>query len=139
MTITEKVAYLKGLSTGLKISETTDEGKLFVGIIEAMEEMSNIISDLEETQQELSDRMDEMDDDLGVLERDFYGNAREKDFHYEVECPNCGDTIVLDAEMLEKGEIGCPGCGEKLEFDFDEEEYGCSSCDGDHNYDQNHE
>lgn len=139
MTITEKVAYLKGLAAGLKINQETDEGKLFTGIIEAMEEMALSVSDLEETQQELSDRMDEIDDDLGVLEEDFYSNEEGEEFHYEVGCPSCGDTICLEEEMLEKGEIDCPGCGEKLEFDFDEEDCGCGGCDCGHDHDQNHE
>lgn len=139
MTITEKVAYLKGLAAGLKINQETDEGKLFTGILEAMEEMAFSLSDLEEMQQELSDRMDEIDDDLGALEEDYYSDVEGEELHYEVCCPSCGDTICLDEEMLERGEINCPGCGEKLEFDFDDEDCGCDGCSCGHDHNQNHE
>lgn len=139
MTITEKVAYLKGLAAGLKISEESDEGKLFGGIIDALEDMALSISDLEDTYEELSGQVDEIDDDLGVLEEEFYGDLDDEDDDdddtlYEVECPSCGDKICLDESMLKEGEIDCPGCGEKLEFDF-EDECGCGECDFDHDHD----
>ncbi|MBR6386369.1 MAG: hypothetical protein IKS03_09675 [Ruminococcus sp.] len=38
---------------------------------------------------------------------------------YEVTCPSCGDTILIDESMIDEGSINCPNCGELLEFDFD--------------------
>ena len=140
MTITEKVAYLKGLAAGLKISEESDEGKLFGGIIDALEDMALSISDLEDSFEELSGQVDEIDDDLGVLEEEFYCDDEDddddddEDTLYEVECPSCGDKICLDESMLEEGEIDCPNCGEKLEFDFDDDECGCGDCGCDHDH-----
>ncbi|MEA5011639.1 MAG: hypothetical protein VB100_07980 [Angelakisella sp.] len=141
MTITEKVAYLKGLAAGVKLSDSTDEGKLFTTIIDVLEDMSLSITDLEDSFEELSGQVDEIDDDLGVIEEDFYGDDDEdlddEDFEdtlYEVECPSCGDKICLDEGMLEEGEIECPGCGEKLEFDFDDD-CGCDDCNCDCGHD----
>ena len=37
---------------------------------------------------------------------------------YEVCCPNCGETVILDEYMLEEGSIDCPNCGLNLEFDY---------------------
>ena len=39
---------------------------------------------------------------------------------YEVTCPTCGDTICLNAAMIEDGSINCPNCNELLEFDLDD-------------------
>ena len=39
---------------------------------------------------------------------------------YEVTCPGCGDTILLDEGMLEEGSLNCPNCNELLEFDLDD-------------------
>ena len=36
---------------------------------------------------------------------------------YEVECPNCGDTILLDESIIEEGTMNCPNCDTLLEFD----------------------
>lgn len=46
---------------------------------------------------------------------------------YEVCCPECGDTVILDEYMLEEGSIDCPNCGSCLEFDFDDIELAAES------------
>ena len=102
---------------------------------------NNIIR--EDDVEELSAQVDEIDDDLGTVEEDLYGDDEcdcddeDEDFDdtlYEVECPNCGDVICLDESMLDEGEIDCPNCGEKLEFDLDDLDCegdceGCTGCD----------
>jgi len=129
MTITEKVAYLRGLAEGMKMDGSTDEGKLTLAIIDALDDIALTVSDLEDTVAELSAQVDEVDDDLGELEEEVYGDGCDEDEDcddtlYEVECPSCGDIICLDEEMLDEGEIDCPNCGEKLEFDFEDEDCG---------------
>jgi uncharacterized Zn finger protein (UPF0148 family) len=47
---------------------------------------------------------------------------------YEVTCPNCGNTITVDFDVIQSGEIPCPNCGENLEFDLsclEDEECDC--------------
>jgi DNA-directed RNA polymerase subunit RPC12/RpoP len=137
MTVTEKVAYLKGLAEGMKIDETTNEGKLLLSIIDTLDDVALSISDLEDNMEELSAQVDEIDDDLGTVEEDLYGDDDEcscgddeddDETLYEVECPSCGDVICLDEGMLEEGEIDCPNCGEKLEFDLEDDEDGSEGC-----------
>ena len=128
MTILEKVAYLRGLSEGLGIDETSKEGRVF-----------KAITDLEDDVAELSDGLDEIDEDLGALEEEFYGDECDDECGcgcgceedecddeelYEVTCPACGDSIYVNEEMLDEGFIHCPNCHEKLEFDFE-----CDGCD----------
>lgn len=137
MTITEKVAYLKGLAEGMKMDNTTNEGKLMLAIIDALDDIALTVSDLEDSMAELSAQVDEIDDDLGNVEEELYGDedeCGEEDFDdtlYEVECPSCGDVICLDEDMLDEGEIDCPNCGEKLEFDLEDEDEPCG-CGHDH-------
>ncbi len=136
MTVTEKVAYLKGLAEGMKMDESTNEGKLLLSIIDTLDDIALSISDLEDNMEELSAQVDEIDDDLGTVEEDLYGDDEcdcddedDDETLYEVECPSCGDVICLDEGMLEEGEIDCPNCGEKLEFDLEDDEdcsEGCS-------------
>ena len=131
MTITEKVAYLRGLAEGMKLDSSTNEGKLTLAIIDTLDDIALTVSDLEDTVAELSAQVDEIDDDLGELEDEVYSDGcddEDEDFDdtlYEVECPNCGDVICLDEEMLDEGEIDCPNCGEKLEFDFEDGDCDC--------------
>ena len=39
---------------------------------------------------------------------------------YEVTCPTCGDTILLDESIIDEGSMNCPNCDELLEFDYNE-------------------
>ena len=149
MTVTEKVAYLKGLAEGMKIDESTNEGKLLLSIIDTLDDIALSVSDLEDSVEELSAQVDEIDDDLGTVEEDLYGDDDEcgcgcedddeEDFDdtlYEVECPSCGDVICLDEGMLEEGEIDCPNCGEKLEFDLEDDGDEADECGCGHHHDE---
>ncbi|MCI8815268.1 MAG: hypothetical protein HFF15_00350 [Angelakisella sp.] len=128
MTVTEKVAYLKGLAEGMKMDDSTNEGKLLLAIIDTLDDIALTVSDMEDSMTELAAQVDEIDDDLGAVEEDLYCDDDDCDCDdddealYEVECPKCGDIICLDEDMLDEGEIDCPNCGEKLEFDFED---GC--------------
>ena len=73
MTITEKVAYLKGLADGLAIdTEKSKEGKLISVIIDILEEMGMSIEDLEENTTALGEELDAVSDDLADVEELLY-------------------------------------------------------------------
>lgn len=138
MNIAEKVAYLRGLLAGLSLDESSKESKLFDAIIDTLDEIAMAITDLEENQGELEELVSIIDEDLGDLEDDFYEDDEDLDDagfdedYYEVVCPTCGDTICLDEEMLDEGEMSCPNCGEHLEFDLDD--LGECTCGGEHEH-----
>lgn len=130
-TIGEKVAYLKGLCEGLEISDDK-EGKIIKGILDVLADISIAIEDIEDDVFELNELTDELDEDLGTLEEDFYGeecsccdcdcDCDEDDEFYEIICDKCGESIYLeDSEIFEDGVI-CPECGEKIDVDFDDAE-----------------
>lgn len=140
MTVTEKVAYLKGLVEGLGVDEGTKEGRIIKAIVDVLDNMALSVSDAEESLSELSEQVDAIDEDLEDLEKDFYGDEDEDDEdedddtdYYEVTCPKCGEKVYLDDELLSDGEMSCPKCGEKLEFD-----YGCD-CGEEHDHDDGDE
>jgi DNA-directed RNA polymerase subunit RPC12/RpoP len=138
MTITEKVAYLKGLIEGLGVDEGTKEGRIIKAIVDVLDDMALTVSDMEDGLSEISEQVDAIDEDLEDLEKDFYGDedSDEDDEddedddsdYYEVTCPKCGEKVYLDEELLSDGEMTCPNCGEKLEFDFG---CDCDCCNGD--------
>lgn len=134
MELSKKVAYLKGLMEGLKIDDSTNEGKILAMMADILEDMAEAVEDLAVEADETVDLVDALDEDLGALEEDFYGLDDDEedddecdcccddDEMYECICPSCGDKIMLDKNIIADGSMECPGCGEKLEFDFDEEE-----------------
>ena len=144
MTISEKVAYIKGLAEGMNLDTDKNEGKLLAAIIDALAEICDEIDALDDAQIELAEQLDAVDEDLSTLEDVIYEDDEcdgcdcceddyddyEDDLH-EVTCPECNDTIYIDAEMLEEGGIDCHNFGTDLEFvfDFDCENCDCEDCD----------
>lgn len=131
MTTAERVAYMKGLMEGMKVDDSTNEGKLFQLISEILTDMAEDMADLEDYTAELSEQVDAIDEDLNLLENDYYEDWEEDDCdgccgcgdeYYEVNCPSCGEEFEVDEDSLLDGGIDCPNCGEHLEFSCDEDE-----------------
>ncbi|MEG1448429.1 MAG: hypothetical protein RR048_05775 [Oscillospiraceae bacterium] len=146
MTITERVAYLKGLMEGLEIDTTKKEGKILAVMAEILDDLALSVTDIDDTISDLEEQVEAIDEDLGTLEEDFYEDEDEddccccdddddlfEDDIYEVECPKCGDVVCIDSDMLEEGKMTCANCGEVLEFDLDDDCCCCDDhCDCDH-------
>ena len=132
MTISEKVAYLKGLAEGLNLdTEKSKEGKLISVMIGILEELAMSVEDLEENALNLGEEIDVMSDDLSDVESVVFDEDDEDeddedydDDWFEVECPSCGEELVIDDEALAAGEVECPNCGSRfaMELTDDEEE-----------------
>ena len=123
MNLTEKVAFIKGLTDGMNLDTKSKEGKIFSAIIDVLDDIALTVSNLDDDYGDLSDQVEAIDNDLHDLEEDFYYDDCDKcddDFTYEVTCPSCNETICLSEDVLLDGQMKCPNCGENLEFDFDE-------------------
>ena len=69
MTITEKIAYLKGLADGLELEkEKSKESKLLVEMVGILEEIGYAIEDLEEASELLTEGLDVVSEDLEDVE-----------------------------------------------------------------------
>ena len=140
MTVTEKVAYLKGLMEGMKFDKKSDEGKLFSVIVDILGDMADDIEDVASDLYDLGEDVDAISDDLSDVEdylcgdEDWDDEDDEDDYDYdededdeepmffEVTCPACDETITVDEDVLNLGSIQCPNCGEMMEFEFDEDD-----------------
>ena len=140
MSLTERIAYIRGLAEGLKLDENRDEVKVIKAIIDLLEDMAYDVADMEDIVDEVCNQVDEIDEDLAEVEEDFYGwedtrswrddldDEDENDFnssdddeaYYEVTCPACNETTIVDEDALIEGELKCPYCGVEIEFDFSE-------------------
>lgn len=132
MTISEKVAYLKGLAEGLDLDTSkSKEGKLISVMIGILEEVGLSIEDLEENTVALGEEIDAISDDLSDVEEVVFGEDEDDDCccgdedFFEVECPSCGAEIDIDEDVLAAGNVECPSCGEKFVIDLSDEEDGC--------------
>ena len=127
MTISEKVAYLKGLAEGLDLDTTkSKEGKLISVMIGIMEELAMSVEDLEENALNLGEEIDVLSDDLADVEEAVFDEDGEEydDDWFEVECPTCGADIMVDDEALADGEVECPSCGTRYAMELTDDEDG---------------
>jgi uncharacterized protein YbaR (Trm112 family) len=125
MTISEKVAYLKGLAEGLNLdTEKSKEGKLISVIIGILEEIGLSIEDLEENAQALGEEIDVLSDDLADVEEALSEDDDEDDDddYFEVVCPTCEEPLFIGEQAMADGFIQCPNCETKYSLNLSDEE-----------------
>ena len=125
MTISEKVAYLKGLAEGLNLdTEKSKEGKLISVMIGILEEVGLSIEDLEENALALGEEIDVLSDDLADVEAEVFGEDSgedDEDESFEVTCPNCEEPLIIDDQALAEGFIQCPNCETRFSLDLSDD------------------
>lgn len=129
MTIPEKVSYIKGLAEGLNLDGSTKEGKILLAMLDVLNDIALDLEEVDEDLDEMAEVLSDVEESVFDLEDEVYGDddcddedEELDDDMYEVTCPNCGNSVVVDYDILSDGEIDCPNCGEKLEFVFDEDD-----------------
>ena len=136
MTITEKIANLKGYVEGVQLDESKQETKIIEKIVDILEDMALEIEEMEESVDTLNDYAEELDEDLGDVEDYLFGEDEcdccdddddcdccdciDEGF-LEIECPKCGEIICID-EDYEEDAIICPACNEKLAIEDEDAE-----------------
>ena len=144
----EKVAYLKGLAEGMRLDAGSDQGKLLLAMIDAMEAFA---SEHEETcarLDELQQYVEEIDSDVSDLEEALFSEDDEDDDDadeddeddedgdgmIEYECPHCGTVVFFDEEAFDMEEKHlCPNCHRSIfddEDSFDEDDNAEGDDDG---------
>ena len=137
MNITENAAYLKGLYEGYELDGNSKEARLMGKMLELIGDMAEKIEGLEKECSDLRDYIDELDSDLGDVEEYLFcdddededdGDTAEEDSgYYEIECPNCGETVCFD-DSMDMENLVCPACGKKI-CDVEICDGNCSECE----------
>ncbi len=126
MSIAEKVSYIKGLAEGMKLDESTNEGKVIHAILDVLgdiavnvEEINSDLDNVSEVVSDLEDSVYELEDEVyGPYDDDEDDEDSDEDDLYEITCPNCGNSITADFDVISSGSLDCPNCGGRLEFDL---------------------
>lgn len=141
MRLTEKIAFLKGLLEGMELDTATKEGKAITQMAEVMEEMAVYIDDLQSQVDELTELCDILDEDLGGVESDLYGDDDDDDDDEDDE-EDYPLGNVLPAEDYDGADydeddedyddtqyiVTCPSCGETVTLTEDELAEGSMDC-----------
>lgn len=69
--LSDRISYLRGLAEGLKVDESSSEGKLITQLIDVLSEVIDEVDDLHDEVDELNDYVESIDEDLSELEGDF--------------------------------------------------------------------
>lgn len=138
--LSEEVAYLRGLAEGLEIESETKEGKMICKIIDVLENLADTLDDMQEDYDELVDYVESVDEDLSDLEDVLYeeddDDFDDEDYededelsYIEMECPNCGDLVDIDEELLfdDSVDVICPNC-QAIILSSEEDEENCCGC-----------
>ncbi|EHM09907.1 hypothetical protein TheveDRAFT_0757 [Thermanaerovibrio velox DSM 12556] len=127
MSSREKIAYLKGLIDGLKISDP-DISKVLSAVVESLdaladeiEDQRGIIMDQGNALEEISEYLDQLDDDISSLEDRIdpcccdhdEEDDEDGEEYVSVCCPNCHKDFFYDPSSYDEDEdLLCPHCGE---------------------------
>ena len=111
MTLSEKVAYLKGLAEGMKVDGKSDEGRLLTEIIGVLEDVADSVTALEDECDRLNDYVEEIDEDLGDAEEYLYGDDEDDEYEDDDDYDE-DDDFDLDDEDEDYDddviEVECP-------------------------------
>ena len=85
--MTDQVAYLKGLADGLGINDGDSTGKLLLAVIDTLDAMAAAVTKVEVAQKELDDYIEDIDEDLTGIEELLFGDDDDDDYD---------DYLILD-------------------------------------------
>jgi len=114
--IKERVSYLKGLAEGMKIDDSTNEGKLLKAMIEVLDDIALAVEDIEEVQEQLEEQVDSIDEDLEEFARILFDEEEDDDVLAQIECPHCNKVFDLTEDMIDgdSDSFECPYCHEEI-------------------------
>ena len=130
----ERVAYLKGLTEGMNLDDSTSERKLLKAIVDVLDDIALAVDDIEEVQEQLSDQVDSIDEDMAEIESILFDGDVEGygEGLGEFLCPHCNESIVINEDMFdEEGKVlVCPNCNGDIEVEW---ECDCEECNDNEN------
>ncbi|MCL1875834.1 MAG: hypothetical protein FWF87_06210 [Synergistaceae bacterium] len=134
MSAKEKIAWLKGLLSGLEIEGK--DAKVYGAVAETLdalaaqiEEQNEQIESLRNLYDELEEECTALGEDILVLEDLFDEYAKDEDededekyaaSYVSVTCPSCESVFYYEQEndKEEDGMLECPDCGNRFSIDF---------------------
>ena len=137
--------FLEDIEKNLKSKEDLEYVKVRFSMFvdKVIDEMDMLVdyktqkmSELEQKQKEIDDKMSKMQQIIDNIEKDIYSD---EGFDFEIICPYCDNQFVIDVDE-DKTEVECPVCNNIIELDWSgdvEEDSNCNgSCSGCHGCDE---
>jgi DNA-directed RNA polymerase subunit delta len=119
----ERTAYLRGLIEGADFPKDEKEKMIWEGLLNFCDEAADELSGLTDSQNEVENYIEAIDDDLSSLEKYFYNEGEtdeDTDVVFstddgqqgvmELTCPHCNEEIYFEDQSGDY-EVICPECG----------------------------
>jgi DNA repair exonuclease SbcCD ATPase subunit len=133
MSAKEKIAWLKGLLSGLEIEGK--DAKIFGAVAEALDALATQIEEQNEQIESLRNLYDELEEECTALGEDIlvledlfdeYSKRENEEgdkyaaSYVSVTCPSCASVFYSEQGKNKDGDetIECPDCGKKFSLDF---------------------
>ena len=125
MTVSEKVAYIRGLYDGLGLDgEKSGEARILSEVLDVLRQIGSQMDGMDASTGRLFDELDDLRDSVADLESAVFDEDdgdTDEDF-FEIPCPTCGEDLTVDDEALAAGVVECPACGGKFALSFEDED-----------------
>jgi len=115
--LSKDLAYIKGLMEGHGTMDTTPEGKVLHQMVRLMDQMAEEHERMNVRLAELEEYVEAVDEDLNEMELLVYDEVDENEEEdigfWQVKCPECGDSMLVDEEIFDSGsaeDVECPQC-----------------------------
>lgn len=121
----EDIEYLKQRMAKFVNVVLEDLGKTY----EKIEKKEIEIKNLEKRQEKVEEKIGNMEKVLENIENDIYA---EEGFDFEIVCPYCNNSFIIDVNE-DKKEVKCPECQNIIELDWTgniEDDENNDECDG---------
>ena len=109
MTINEKIAYIKGMLDGMELD--SKEAKLISAMLDVLDEIGLALEDADASFDAIDEELNAINDELDEIEEILDDEDEEDDEDWdefddedfvEIDCPNCGEPLCIDDDVLEE-------------------------------------
>ena len=140
MTISEKMAYVKGLRDGVSLDAEKPEVRVIDAVLDLLGDVAAAIRDLDDQAEAVSDELDEIEESLDLLESVVYDEDDDEDDEDEEDDEADDEDEDQDADESDNDEavydfgdeviyeLTCPACGESITIDEEMLDKGMINC-----------
>lgn len=107
---------------------------LFIDELDKISELNmDRVNRLIAKHKELTNRMQQLENNMKKIEEDIYLDSEEEELGFEIICPYCNEEFEVDMNDELKSEVKCPECNNIIELDWNQDECNghCGSCGDD--------
>ena len=124
MTVSEKVTRIQSLYDGLGLDrKTSAEARILSEVLDVLRDVGLQLDGIDTDMDRLNGELDALEGAVFDAEDgDGFDGPDSLDGDSLIPCPNCGEELLVDDEVLAAGVVDCPVCGGRFALSFEDED-----------------